>query len=111
MSSTSSNALAALRHSPAVPHYCPKGSTPLAGFNQAGAVTVAVVCADPTSKGAWWTVFERADHFTYLVLATSDSSKTETVATGGAAFKALTAMSSRVNLGVALAKPKPEPTG
>jgi hypothetical protein len=111
LSSTSSNALAVLRHSPAVPHYCPRGGTPLTGFTKAGTVTVAVVCQDAHSPGVWWTVFERADRLTYLVLATSDSSRDETVATGRAVFGALTAMSARVNIGLGPLKPSPEPTG
>ena len=104
-SSTSSNALAVLRHSPAVSHYCPGGGTPLAGFAKTGTVTVAVVCQDAHSPGAWWTVFERADRLTYLVLATSDSSRAETVETGRAVFGALTAISARVNIGLGLFKP------
>ena len=105
VSSTSTNALAVMRHSPAVAHYCPKGSTKLPGFSRAGAVTVAVVCPDVTSPGQWWTVFERADRLTYLVLATSDSTRAETVATGRAVFGALTAISARVNIGLGLFKP------
>jgi hypothetical protein len=104
LSSTSKNALAVLRHSPAVPHYCPSGGTPLAGFKKAGTVTVAVVCRDAHSPGAWWTVVQRADRLTYLVIATSDSSQAETVATGRAVFGALTAMAARVNIGLALLK-------
>lgn len=109
VSSTSSNALAVLRHSPVVPHYCPKGGTPLAGFKKAATVTVALVCQD--SNGVWWSVFQRADRLSYLVLATSDSTRAETVATGRAAFNALTAMVSRVNIGLGVFKPSSEPKG
>ena len=109
VSSTTTNALAVLRHSPAVAHYCPRGSTPLPGFHHTGTVTVAVVCPDVHSPGAWWTVFERADRTTYLVVATSDSSRAETVATGSAAFRALTATVPRLNIQLALFKPTAEP--
>ena len=104
LSSTSSNALAVLRHSPAVPHYCPSGSTPLDGFKKTGTVTVAVVCRDAHSPGTWWTVVLRADRRAYLVIATSDSSQPETVATGRAVFAGLTPMVDRVNIGLALLK-------
>jgi len=104
VSSTSSNALAVLRHSPAVPHYCPHGGAPLAGFNKADTVTIAVVCQDTHSPDVWWTVVQRADRLTYLVLATSDSSRAETVATGRAVFGALTTITARVNIGLALFK-------
>jgi len=105
VSSTPTNALAVMRHSPAVAHYCPKGSTPLPGFNRAGTVTIAVVCPDVHSPRAWWTVFERADRLTYLVIATSDSSRAETVATGTAVFRALTQMTPRINIKLAVFKP------
>jgi hypothetical protein len=111
VSSRTSNPLAVLRHSPAVPYYCPKGRTSLAGFDRPGTVTVAVVCRDPHVSGKWWTVFQRVDRLTYLVVATDASSRAEAVVNGRSVFTSLTTLSQRVNLRFGVLRPAPEPSG
>ena len=102
---SATGAKAASLSSPAPAHFCPAARQALPGFATPGAVTVAVVCESKGGPATWWTVIDQADRLTYLVLATSGSSRADAVAIGRSAFTSLSALGRRVNVELAGAKP------